>query len=264
MQLNSYLGVSLLVLGSVCLSIVGLLIARKSLNFEKLKPSHDVGGYLFSVIGALYSVLLGLVVVDAMQSYQRAAEITIQESNNLADVYILAQRLPEPRRGQIRKACVDYAARVTDVEWNEMKCQSYCPVAKDLAIGLMESLVDFEPQTDNEKALYPEMVSEAREFWQHRQSRINIADRGVPAAEWYALVIGAVVIVFFSFLFGIESFWIQLVMTSLVSLLISINLGLILLFATPFQGDQSIRPDSFEIVKYIQNHASEGKSEPGN
>jgi hypothetical protein len=262
MVLNSYLGATIFVVGSVVLSVIGSLLARRIVHIEKLRPSHDVGGILFSVVGALYSVLVGLIVVDAVQNYQHAREITVQETNSLADVFILAQRLPEPRRSAIRKICSDYASRVVGTEWEQMKCGSYCPLARDLAIDLMQSLVDFEPKTENEKALYPEMISEARDFWQCRQSRISIAERGIPTVEWLTLGAGAVVIVVFSYLFGIESVWIQILMTAMTSLLLSLNLILILLFATPFQGDLAVQAAAFDTVNYIEKRTPTNSTKP--
>jgi hypothetical protein len=117
----------------------------------------------------------------------------------------------------------------------------------------MQSLIDFEPKTENEKALYPQMVSEAREFWQHRQARISMAERGIPFVEWLALIAGAVVIVIFSYLFGLENIWIQILMTSMISLVISLSLTLILLFATPFRGDLSVQSAAFNALDYIKN-----------
>src|SRR6516225_3121891 len=159
----------LVIIFSTLLAAIGLLITRRLMNQKTLKESHDVGGYLLSVIGTLFAVLLGLVVVDAMQSYQRARDIVERESNCLTDVLILSDRLPEPRRSKVRNMCADYADQVVDTEWSQMSCASYCPIAREKAISLMQALMDFEPKTENEKALYPQMVQEASEFWQNRE-----------------------------------------------------------------------------------------------
>jgi hypothetical protein len=251
MVLNSYAACCLLVLGSGLIAVVGLLLARKTVNFEKLRSSHDVGGYLLAVAGTLYSVLLGLVVVDAMQNHHHAREITERETYNLADVFLLAQRLPEPKRTEIRKLCSSYTQSVIDTEWPLMSSATYCPIAEAKAIDLMELLMDFAPRGENEKDLYPQMVQEASQFWQNRQSRLNIAEKGIPTAEWVVLIAGALIVIFFTYLFGLENFRLQVIMTALVAILISLNLVLLLLFAYPFSGDLSIQSDAFNTVKGI-------------
>src|SRR3990167_7994540 len=100
---STYLAAVGLVLGSVVLAVIGLLISRKIFHIDKLVDSHEVGGYLLSVVGTMYAVLLGLIVVDAMQQYQVARQITETEANCLVDVYLLAKMLPEERSKDVRE-----------------------------------------------------------------------------------------------------------------------------------------------------------------
>jgi hypothetical protein len=221
------------------------------MDHKTLKASHDVGGYLLSVVGTLFAVLLGLVVVDAMQSYQRAREIVEHEGNCLTDVIILADRLPEPKRSQIRKMCADYAKQVVDTEWQQMSISNYCPISRQLSIDLMRTLMDFEPRTENEKALYPQMIQEASQFWQNRQARIMVAQTGLPAMEWIALIAGAVVTIFFTYFFVVENLPLQIIMTSMVALLVSLNLMLLLMYAYPFSGDLALGNEAFNSVRRL-------------
>lgn len=251
LSLNSYFICIVIIVLSSAASIAGLLAVRRLVDFEKLRASHEVGGYLLSVVGTLYGVVLGLVVVDAMQHYQAASEIVVRESNNLADVYILSKQLPEPRRSQVRNLCRGYAEQVLDTEWQQMRCSTYCAVARGKAVGLMEALMNFEPKTENEKAIYPQLIQEASQFWQNRQARINIASKGLPPAEWTALIVGALILVVFTYLFGLENLRLQILMTTLVSMLISLNFILLLLFAYPFSGDLALAPDAFHSLQEI-------------
>jgi hypothetical protein len=251
MALGTYASGCLLVLGSALIAVVGLLITRKLLDLEQLKSSHEVGGYLLSVIGTLYAVLLGLVVVDSMQRFQHAREVTEREANNLADVFLLSSTLPEPKRSEVRQACIDYSEDVINEEWRNMDNGVYCPKARKAAIELIKRTMDFEPKTESEKALFPIMVSEATQVWENRRVRINMAVNGIPAAEWAVLIIGAVVTVFFTYFFGINNLRLQITMTSMVAMLISLNLDLVLLFGYPFSGDLSIHVDSFQLDRNI-------------
>lgn len=251
MDVNSYLSCILLIVGSALAAVAGLLIMRRVINIEKLRPTHEVGGYLLSIVGTLYSVVLGMVVVSAMQHYDSASEIVQRESDNLADVYVLAKRLPPPRREKVQALCKEYANQVLDSEWKKMKCSTYCPLARQEAVGLMDTLMSFEPTTENEKALYPLMVQEASQFWQNRQARIRIASQGLPAAQWVALIAGAFILIAFTYLFGLENVRLQIVMTVLVSVLIALNMVLLLLFAYPFSGDLALTPAPFSSIQEI-------------
>ena len=74
MKLDSYLSGFFLVGASTLVSVVGLLVVRRLLHTKNLISSHDVGGYLLSVVGTMYAVILGLIVVDAMAKFQEARQ----------------------------------------------------------------------------------------------------------------------------------------------------------------------------------------------
>lgn len=251
MTINTYVVAAALVFGAAFLSVLGLLGMRKVVAFERLRHSHEVSGYLLSVVGTIYAVLLGLVVIDAMQHYQTARDITQRETSNLVDVFLLSESLPEPAKSNIKTICSEYADRVIDVEWGQMKDGSYCPVARSMAMDLMRALITFEPKTENEKALYPQLVQEASQFWQNRQMRVDMAARGLPPLEWITLLFGAVITIFFTYFFGLENVKLQIVMTAMVTMLIALNLVLVLFFARPFSGDMSVQADSFRLIQGI-------------
>lgn len=231
--------------------VSGLLWVRKFVTFDKLKPSHEVGGYLLSVVGTLYAVLLGLVVVDAMQQYEHAKTVTEVEANTLADIFVMANRLHEPERSKIQLACRNYVGQVITSEWLHMKCGGYCPIARGRAVELMKMLVAVNPETEIEKALYPALVQESSQFWQNRQARLLSAQNHLPAFEWGILIIGGVIVVIFTFLFGLEHFRLQLLMTGLLGTLLSLNFALLLFFAYPFNSELGIQANAFWAVQDV-------------
>jgi hypothetical protein len=240
-----------IVFGSALAAVIGLLIARKIMNAEHLKSNHEVGGYLLSVVGTLYAVLLGLVVVDAMAKFQVARDTTSHEANALMDIFLLSECLPSDRKQVTRQLCFDYAREVQDNEWKAMDNGAYSQKARKLVVKLTKTLVDFEPISENQKAIYPQLVSEATELWDNRRMRINMALYGVPAVEWVALIAGGVVTVIFTYFFGLENLRLQICMTAMVAVLISLNLVLLLMFGYPFSGSLSISPDSFRLVQDV-------------
>jgi hypothetical protein len=199
-------------------------------------------------------VLLGFVVVDAMQQYQHARQVTETEADNLADIFVMAGRLPEPKRTEIQDRCRNYVDQVMRTEWELMSHGDYCPLSREKAVDLMESLVDFTPQTETEKLLYPLMVQESSIFWQNRQSRLLSADSHLPMFEWVALIAGAIIVMAFTFFFGLENLRMQAIMTAFLAMLISLNFSLLLFFAYPFNGELAILPDAFKSLEAVFAH----------
>jgi hypothetical protein len=259
-QIMVFIFALVLVLGGGLLAVGGLLLARKVFDFEKLRASHDVGSVLIAIVGTLYSVLLGLIVVDAMQQYQRARDTTERETNNLVDVFILAKAVSEPQRSQLQKMCTDYADQVVRTEWELMRQGTYCPLSRQKAVDLMSSLMDFEPKTQSEQLVYPKLVDEASQFWQNRASRISMAENGMPAIEWAVLIAGALITVSFTYFFVLEHLRLQILMTSMVAMLISLNLTLLLLFAYPFSGELAVQNGPFNSVQKLFSSVDSGGS----
>jgi len=262
MNIDSYgVGFSLIAAVSL-LSVLGLLFVRRTFHLDKLKSCHEVGGYLLSVVGTMYAVLLGLIVVDAMTKFQTARAIVEQEANSLADVFLLSGSLPEEKSKKIRVLCNSYVKQVLTDEWPAMEKGRISLPARRAVIELMNEVMTFEPVTENQKAIYPIAVQEACQVWDFRRARTNMAQHGIPVVEWTVLVIGAIVTIIFTYFFGIESARAQMAMTCMVSLLISLNMYLVVLFGSPFSGDLVVSADAFKVDQMIFDNQLGFKPEP--
>ena len=64
----------LLVGGSIVLSSLGVWLVRRKFPVPALQPHHEVGGILIAVVGTIYAVLLGFMVVVIWQSFDDASK----------------------------------------------------------------------------------------------------------------------------------------------------------------------------------------------
>ncbi|MHC5543047.1 bestrophin-like domain [Singulisphaera rosea] len=237
MVIDSYLSGFFLVLGSDVLAILGLLAVRKILKVDNLISTHDVGGYLLSVVGTMYAVILGLVVVDSMSKFDTARQTAERESNSLANIILLTKRFPAEKHQRIRAIASEYVDRVIHDEWPLLDRGSFSSEARLAALRLIDEVYDFEPATESEKTIYAAAVTTTCDFWQCRRTRTVTAEHGVPVLEWVVLIVGGVITVTFTYVFRLEHLAIQAVMTALVSTVIALCLYLVLIFGYPYSGD---------------------------
>lgn len=237
----------LIIFVSIAAAILLVALGRKLYAREKLQQAHDLTGNLLSVVGTLYAVLLGLVVIDAMQRFEAAVAATQEESNSLADIFMLAESLPEPQRETVRTACKTYAQQVVDVEWPLMARGLVSVEARRTAFSLVGSLRGFEPATEAQKAVYPMILEQMRELWDCRRARVGSATGGIPGVEWFVLIAGAAVTVLFAGLFRAESVSLQRFLTALTAVIIGLNLYLVNLFGYPFAGEVTVSSRPFAI-----------------
>jgi len=233
--------------GGILAALLLVTATRRLFPAADLRDGHESTGTLLAIVGTLYAVLLGLVVVDAMVRFGKAAEYVQMESNCLADIFLLGNRIPEPHRARLRDLCRTYARQVVELEWPAMERARMSLEARTTALALAKSLDSFEPQTEAEKIVYPAILEQIRQLWDRRRDRAGSAEYGIPVVEWVVLIVGATVTVFLGGLFHVGSRRLQLVVTAMAALVIGLNLYLVCLFGYPFAGELSVSNRPFQV-----------------
>jgi len=237
----------LIVSSSVIGSMLMVLIVRRCFSPEALRQAHEVTGNLMAIVGGFYAVLLGMIVVDSLVRFERALDGVQVESNCVADIFLLAKQLPEPYSSDLRNRCREYVRDVVEHEWPLMKEGHVSMDARRAAIGISQCLDEFEPAEESEKAVYPIIIGLTQELWHQRRDRANSVEYGMPGIEWFVLVTGCIITVFFVGLFAVESHQLQLLVTGLTTLVISLNIYLVFLFGYPFSGECTVTDRPFRI-----------------
>jgi hypothetical protein len=254
-RLDTYMSGFLLIAGSAVVATLGMLLVRRKIDSKTLVACHEVGGYLLSVIGTLYAVLLGLVVVHAMNIFQEAHDSTELESNALADVALLAHRLPQGPREQILLLTETYTNLVVNEEWPEMDRGRHLQKARRAVLALIDEVLRFEPQTEAQTTIHEAQVAAALQVWNSRRTRTNLCARGIPSLLWLSLILGGIITTVFTFFFVLENLRLQVVMTSLIAITITLNIYLVGMFGHPYSGDLRVDPSSFDVIKEIADSA---------
>lgn len=256
--------------GGILISLAVVAVMRRLFPAEVLQAAHHATGNVLTIVGTLYAVLLGLIVVDATVRFERAMENVQQESNSLADIFLLAARVPQPYRSRIQDLCRSYAQQVVDAEWPLMARGRMSVEARRTALALAKTLDDFEPATENQKIVLPLLLEQLRALWDLRRDRAHAVEFGIPTVEWATLLVGATVVVVFVGLFSVEHVGLQRLLTGLSALVIGLNLYLVALFGYPFAGDLTVskRPFLLDIGifegQFLDGpaHAGESPTEP--
>ena len=89
---------------------------------------------------------------------------------------------------------------------------------------LRRSVQGYEPNTDAQDALYVEALAEVGELEENREFRLLAVDEGIPYMVWVVLIVGGVLTVGFTYLFGMESVRLHAVAVAGLTILISLIL----------------------------------------
>ena len=72
------------------------------------------------------------------------------------------------------------------------------------------------------------------------------AGQGLPPIMWIVLLLGGVITVCFTYLFGLQNTLVHLLMVAALALIISISLFTVAALDYPFSGDIRIHPAAYE------------------
>jgi hypothetical protein len=230
----------------VALSLGGLVLVRRWILAEDLKTQHDVTDPLSQVVGMMFAVLLGFMVGDAMQRFAQARSIVQQEAASLGDVFRLADGCPTVNRDRIRALCVTYAEQTINDEWPKLAAHKTSTVAWQTYRKLWAECVHLVPEGQGESNVHQTLLNCMVTLADNHRLRVEALHNGLPAVLWVVLVIGGVATIVFTYFFAANRLKIQLIMVSMVSLVICLNIFLLASYDDPFSGDVMVAPTAFE------------------
>jgi uncharacterized membrane protein YraQ (UPF0718 family) len=241
--------VGLLVLSlAMALATGGLFLVQRFVPIAVRRQQNDVAGFIYAVLGVTYAVLLGLMVVAVWEEWNEAAQTADEEASALAEIFWIADRLPESDGRHVQELARSYARAVVHEEWPLMEQEKSSPKAWDVLDDLRGSLQSFDPSTPEEQVLYEQGFERMRDLADARRDRLLEAEQGLPVILWVVLITGGIVVVSFTYLFGLDSTAIHLLMVASLALVIALVLFTVAALNYPFKGDITIHPEAMEQV----------------
>jgi protein-S-isoprenylcysteine O-methyltransferase Ste14 len=246
----------LVVCGACIAAVVGLTVVQRLVPATIRKEHNDVAGFIYAVLGVIYAVLLALVVIAVWEEYGRARVTVEAEANATAEIFWLAHRLPEPQGLHLQELARSYAEEVVEEEWPLME-QGRAPLMEHtratprgwvLIDDIRAALQGYEPRTVAGQELYAEGLDQVQRLADARRTRLVQAEESIPAVLWVVLVVGGVVTVGFTYLFGLESTWAHSLMVASLAGVIALVLFTIGIMDHPFSGGARIETGAFELI----------------
>jgi hypothetical protein len=246
----------LVVFGASAGAVVGLVLVQRLVPATIREELNDVAGFIYAALGVIYAVLLALVVIAVWEEFGRARVTVESEANAVAEVFWLAHQLPDPERHQLQELARSYAEEVVNEEWPLME-QGKAPLMEQtratphgwvLIDDIRATLQGYEPRTEAEQELYAEGLDQVQRLADARRTRLVQAEESIPTVLWVVLVVGGIVAVGFTYLFGLQSTWAHALMVASLAGVIALVLFTIGVLDHPFSGAARIDTGAFELV----------------
>ncbi|HTY13677.1 MAG TPA: DUF4239 domain-containing protein [Candidatus Omnitrophota bacterium] len=229
-------------------SIAGLCIVRSFFPFHKLKLHNDVAGFIFATLGVIYAVLLAFLVVVTWQGFDSASQNAAKEANYLADLYRDSMPLSSDFHSRLKLELKQYASDIVDHEWQIMPRGLRSEVVQQDQQRIWDLFSSYRPVNETQKVFFSESVRKLNEACEARRQRLLDATSGLSPILYFILILGGLITVGYTVMFGTENFVPQIIMTSMLAVMIALTLFTIIALDYPFSGDISIKPTVFRMV----------------
>ncbi len=241
---------ALLVVGlSIVLAWFGLRTVRRLVPIEVLQSHHEVAGFMIGVLGAVYGVLLGFVVVALWNQYQDVRGVVEREANGLADLAHIARGFPDlDGRHRLGGTIKAYGRSAIEDEWPAMARRGGSPRTASALDELWRVFLEIDPQTNRESALYDQALNSLKDLSDCRRLLIFSSRSDLPLVIQFLLWGGGLITIAFTYFFGVKSIRAQSLMTTALTGIIAFNLLLVVVLDNPFDGYLRVTPEPLREV----------------
>ena len=170
-------------MAAVVVAVAGLMLVQRLIPLPIREQSNTATGTIYAALCVVFGVSLGFSLLLVWQQFNAARQTAENEATSPQQVHNLATRLPESEQSQVKELAVSYA-RVVVEEWVSLKQGRSSPRAEALLGKLRRSVVDLEPRTNAQDALYAASLQELDELEENRALRLS------PRARAYRLFCG--------------------------------------------------------------------------
>lgn len=235
---------------------VGLiLLVRQFVHHSILKQHNDIAGFVFATVGVIYGVMLAFVVIVVWEQYNDANAIA---KNEAAQAYALYRDLsiyPDQAVAKPALASLEaFSKSVLEKEYpalRQMKWETRHIASVETEkkfLDLWEDIKTIAPRTMQEGALFNEILKDINILGQEREKRLIVSRDDLPWVVWVAMILGALVTIGFTALFGNENLKGQVVITGLLSIVVSLVIFVVISLNFPFIGEVSVGAEGYEYL----------------
>lgn len=235
------------VLGSMLLSVIGLVVVRRTVSPEWLKRHHELAGYYFHTIATLYAVLIAFAIYVVWNGYKDAGTNLSHEATQVADLSRLSTAMPIEMRKNVSLALMEYLNAVVEDEFPAMQqgrdsARTWAAVQR-----LWDTYSTFQPDTPRLQGYFDESLVHLTLLSDLRRTRLFATHGSVPGILWGLLTVAGVLLIGFTYFVGHEGIATQAIMTACLAGVLSFSMFLILSLNSPYSGVDHVIPQPFRM-----------------
>jgi len=245
--LNPWIG-AIAIIVVVLISVIIQLISNRWFSDDDFDKIQNVGGIYMTAVGTLYSVVLGMMLVDASDDFSNARKCIEKESSALIKAYAISSEMPDGYRSKMVSSISEYTNYITTFEWSKMPINEIREETRSMISRIWYSIKNVEPKTEYQKALYPLLLQSYDDVLENRNGMMSYSNYTLTWIEWFCLIAGGTLMIVFTLFFSVRNKVAHAVMTGMVAFMVSINLYAVYILSNPYSGFMEIPTENLKVL----------------
>lgn len=233
----------------VIASLVAALMFMAAVNHfwpaEKRRAHNDLIGWQLSVLGTTYAVIIGFMLYTVWINFGAADLNSDAEANALVNLYRLSPGLPAEQGQNLKALTRAYGDAVVEREWPEMAAGAIPDDTREITRKMWQTLMATKGGSPNEVTAEDHALYELSTLAGYRRIRLVQAASNLPNVLWFVLIVGGIVTIASTCMFGAVNGALHVIQVSAFSLLIALVLVAIADINRPFQGSVHVSGYAF-------------------
>jgi hypothetical protein len=231
-------------------SLAGLFLFRKALyrRFSVSAESNEMTNGIFSGVGVLYGLLVGLVAVAAWQNFDSVDEIVSKEAALTAALYRDISTLRQPAKQHMQLHIKSYLEEVIHVAWPLHREGMTDLDGARILSELHAALAEYKPAPGGDEDLFREALTAFNKVSEARRLRLGEVQTGIPAVFWIIILTGGILTLPLIYLFYTPRLGTHVLVTTIYGLFMGSMLFLLVAVDNPLRGEVSISADAYQSV----------------
>lgn len=216
---------------------VGLFVRLRVFPGKEDEEREDVAGYVTMMVGVMFALILALALVSVWEDKDSAEGHVATEASSLNETYLLGASMLPADQEKIQAAASAYADHVVHTEFPKMRSgKEIDDTGWQLLTNLRTSFLNANVSTPARQAVLSDATTQISNLADARRGRLEDADKRMPSVLWIGLVLGGVLTVAMTFIYGIEQRFTHVGMVMGMAALIGFVLILIYNLDNPFNS----------------------------
>lgn len=181
----------LIIAGATALAVLGMLWLRTRAPAGSWFRTQDHSAGTFGVVGTVFAILLGFIILFAFESHSTARTAASTEAGTIVDAYEDAEVFGAPGVA-LRGDLVCYARAVIHDGWDQLARSRPSPVVEAWTMRLNRATNALPVTSAKRQASFANLLDARNARDSARRVRLQEAGHTIPGIVWVAVVLACV------------------------------------------------------------------------